>query len=480
MQNQYTKKPQSFQAITPGFEIGKIPPQSIDFEMAILGACLLESNAISQVANILKPESFYRDEHQNIYKSIINLFDSGKKVDLMTCMEQLRKDKNLESIGGAAYISELTNNIGSGAHVEFHARIIQQKFIQRELIRISSEIQNQAFDESIEVSDLLDYSSTELNKIIIQGVKKTGRFIKEIVKDVILSFEEIIKSGKKISGIPSGFNSIDKITLGWQKTDLIIIAARPSMGKTFIALMLASYPTKIGFKVVFFSIEMSEQQLVIRLIALETKIENGFFKTCEFNDDVWSKINTAQESFNSMDLIIDDTAGLTITEFRAKVLLYKRMYGIDMIIIDYLQLMNSSNGGNREGQVSYISRSLKEIAKEIEVPIICLSQVNRTCETRPDKRPHLSDLRESGAIEQDADIVAFLFRPEYYGITEDENNESTRGMLEIYFEKHRNGKLGSAFLKIEPNFTGATEKDDEILKQLDLNPNEFIEPNIKF
>lgn len=455
-------------------EIGKIPPQSIEMEEAVLGGLLLESNAIDEVVDILKPESFYCDEHQRIYIAIITLYNSGKPIDLLTVSECLSVLDNLDLIGGISRLSELTQNVGSAAHIEYHARIIQQKFIQRELIRISSEIQNKAFDDSVDVSDLIEFAEKELFSVVNGNIQKDFQTLAEIGKIELQEIEKIYKSQVEFTGIPSGFTSIDKYTSGWQLSDLIIIAGRPSMGKTAFALtQLKNICIDFGKKGAIFSLEMSAGQLWRRITSDLTGIENGKLRSKFLTTQDWNDMESAQAKIEKANIFVDDTPGISLIELRAKARKLKMKFGIDILFIDYLQLMQGAkeSRGNRESQVSEISRGLKILARELDIPIICLSQLNRSVETRGgDKRPQLSDLRESGAIEQDADIVAFVHRPEYYGIMEYEDNTSTVNIVEILIKKHRNGALADVILKRTSNFSRISDLNDDNIPE--IKPNE--------
>lgn len=450
------------------FEIGKLPPQSVELEEVVLGAIMLERDALIEIIDILKPESFYKDEHQKIFSAIMDLFSKEKSIDLLTVTEQLRVRKELDLVGGPARLSELTYRVSSAAHIEYHARIVQQKFIAREMIRISSTIQSMAFDESIDIDDVLEYSESEVFRISQGIVKKDPENINTLLKKTIDEIDKASKNNESLVGIPSGFIALDRKTNGWQNENLIIIAARPSMGKTaFMVSMARNIALDFKKKIAIFSLEMSSTQLTRRLISAHTFISSQLLVSGKLNEPEWNTITNKCPAFIDSNIFIDDTPALTIFELRAKSRRLKQQHGIDIIMIDYLQLMGSSSEfkGNREQEVSNISRSLKAISKELSVPVICLSQLNRSVETRGgDKRPQLSDLRESGAIEQDADIVAFIHRPEYYGISEYEGGESTKNMVEILIRKHRDGALGDVMLT----------HDDYFCRISDISDNNFM------
>lgn len=437
-------------------EMGKLPPQAVDLEEAVLGAIMLEKDALITILDILKPESFYKDEHQKIYQAIIDLSVNDQPIDILTVKEELRKKNELESIGGAYYIAQLTNRVASAAHVEFHARIVAQKYIQRELIRISSEIQTRSFDDSIDVMDLLDFSENAIFEIAEGNIKKETTKINVLIQKAIKEIEAASQQEDGLSGVPSGFTNIDRITSGWQRSDLVIIAARPSMGKTaFVLSMTRNMAVDHKRPIAVFSLEMSSIQLVNRLIVSETELAADKVRNGRLADFEWQQLETKVKALADAPIYIDDTPAISLFELRAKCRRLKTQHDIQLIIIDYLQLMTAGSDmrGNREQEVSIISRSLKAIAKELDVPVIALSQLNRSVEMRSgDKRPQLSDLRESGAIEQDADIVLFIHRPERYGITENEDGESMIGLAEIIIAKHRNGAVGDVKLRFRNEF----------------------------
>jgi replicative DNA helicase len=422
--------------IPVNLEQGKIPPQALELEEAVLGAIMLEKDAVIEVIDILKPESFYKDEHQKIYGAIMNLFSTDKAIDILTIPEELRKQNHLEEVGGVAYITQLTSRVASAAHIEFHARIVQQKFIQRELIRVATQIQNQAFDDAIDVNDLLDFSESQLFQVAQGHIKKEAAPMNVLIKDAITLIQEAAKRDDNLSGVPSGYTKIDRLTSGWQKSDLVIIAARPSMGKTaFVLSMTRNMAVDHKKAVAIFSLEMSSIQLVNRLITAEAEIPSDKIRVGNLSDTEWERLDYRIKRLEDAKIFIDDTPAISIFELRAKCRRLKRQHDIDIIIIDYLQLMSGTpeTKGNREQEVSNISRALKSIAKELSIPVIALSQLNRSVEIRTgSKRPQLSDLRESGAIEQDADMVIFIHRPEKYGILQDDEGNSLKGMAENY------------------------------------------------
>ncbi len=430
---------------------GKLPPQAVDLEEAVLGALMLEKNPVNDVIDVLKPESFYKEAHQKIYGAIMDLFAASEPIDILTVTNKLRSKGELDVVGGPYYISQLTNRVASTAHAETHARIIAQKFIMRELIRISGETIRNAYDETTDVFDLLDRAESELYGVAEGNIRKNYDSMSQIMKQALDQIEHAQNREDGISGINSGFAELDRITSGWQRSDMIVLAARPGMGKTaFVLSMARNSAVQFGHPVAVFSLEMSSIQLVNRLIASETEISAEKLRKGNLEPHEYQQLHSRIGELSKAPIFIDDTPALSIFELRAKARRLKQQHNIDLIIIDYLQLMTAgtSKGGNREQEISTISRSIKEIAKELDVPIIALSQLSRSVETRGgDKKPMLSDLRESGAIEQDADIVTFIYRPEYYGITEDEDGNPTNGTGEIIIAKHRNGSLASVRLK---------------------------------
>lgn len=444
---------------------GKIPPQALDLEGAVLGAIMLEKDAILSVLDILTPECFYQEAHQKIFTAAVDLSTKEKPIDLLTITEELRKREQLELVGGATYISQLTSRVGSAAHLEYHARIIAQKYIQRELIRVSSEIQARSYDETVDVDDLLDFSERELLNIAEGNIKKETVKINKLIADALVQIEAAGKRDDSLSGTPSGFTRLDRLTSGWQRSDLIILAARPSMGKTaFVLSMARNIAVEHHRPVAFFSLEMSSLQLVNRLIVAETQLPSDKIRNGRLENYQWEQLEYKIKDLEQAPIYIDDTPAISIFELRAKCRRLKQKYDIQAVIIDYLQLMTagqSGSSGSREQEVSTISRSLKSIAKELNIPIIALSQLNRSVEMRSgNKRPQLSDLRESGAIEQDADLVLFIHRPEYYGLDVDEEGNSLRGIAEIIVAKHRNGATGDIQLKFVKEFAKFSDLEE--------------------
>ena len=457
-------------------QYGKLPPQAIDVEEAVLGALMLERDAFITVADIIDTPSFYKEEHQKIFDSIKKLSGKEKPVDLLMVTQELKDREQLNEIGGPGFITQLTRRVASAAHIEFHARIIAQKFIQRELIRVSSEIQTKSYDDTVDVDDLIDFSESSLFKVAEGNIKKETRPIKPVLNEAIQQIEKARNQKDGLSGVPSGFTALDRITSGWQRTDLIIIAARPAMGKTaFVLTMARNMAVDHNRPVAVFSLEMSSIQLANRLISAETELGAEKIKTGRLEEHEWHQLNQRIKALDNAPLFIDDTPALSIFELRAKCRRLKMQHDIAVIIVDYLQLMTAGTDsrGSREQEVSLISRSLKAIAKELDVPIIALSQLNRSVESREGKRPQLSDLRESGAIEQDADIVAFIHRPEYFGITEDESGNSLLGVAEIIIAKHRNGATADVHLRFKKELAKFLDMDVQFSDGFGCNAQTF-------
>ena len=451
-------------------EVGRRPPEARELEEAVLGALMLEKDAYSIVSDILTPQSFYEHSHELIFKAIQTLSILQKPVDMLTVQEQLKKDGVLEDTGGPYYLAQLTSKVASTAHLEYHARIVAQKYLARELIRFTSEIQSKAFDETRDVDDLMQEAEANLFEISQRNMKKDVIQINPVINEAIELLNVAAKRKDGLSGLASGYHGLDKITSGWQKSDLIIIAARPAMGKTaFVLSMAKNIAVDIKHPVAVFSLEMSNVQLVNRLIVNVCEIEGEKIRNGQLAEHEWIQLDQKIKDLYDAPIFIDDTPSLSIFEFRTKARRLVREEHVEIIIIDYLQLMNASgaNFGSREQEVSTISRSLKGLAKELNIPIIALSQLNRGVENRvgngaDQKRPQLADLRESGAIEQDADMVCFIHRPEYYKIMEDAQGNSLVGLAEIIVAKHRNGSTGDVRLRFKSQFAKFTNLDDDI------------------
>ena len=460
------------------FVFGKVQPQALSLEEAVLGAIMLDKDALPVVLDILSKESFYTDAHQAIYTSMLKLFEKSHPVDLLTVTEELRKSGELEMIGGPYYLVELTNRVASAANIEYHARIISQKHIQRELIKVSTNIIRDAYEDTTDVIQLLDDAEQGLFNITQNHMNSGYESMGTLASKALKQIEEVSQKEEGLTGVPTGFTELDRLTSGWQPSDLIIVAARPGMGKTSFTLALArNAAMDFGKGVALFSLEMSNVQLVQRLISMEAEISGSKMRSGQLEDYEWTQLNGVIEKMSEVPIFIDDTAGINIFELRAKCRRLKMQHDIQMVVIDYLQLMSGGgdNKGNREQEISMISRGLKSLAKELSVPVIALSQLSRAVETRGGtKRPLLSDLRESGAIEQDADIVSFIYRPEYYGILEDEEGNSLKGTGEIIIAKHRNGALDTVKLRFTDKFAKFTNMDDPDFSDIPALPQDNI------
>lgn len=448
-------------------ELGTLPPQSIELEEAVLGALMLEKDGIMAVQEFLRPDSFYKDAHRTIYQAILELSARIEPIDLYTVGQMLQRTGKLEEVGGTAYLAVLTRKVSSASHIEYHSKIIAQKFVQRELIRAATDIQKNSYDDAKDVTDLIDFAEGEIFKVSEGNIKRDVQKSRDIITKTLRMIEEASKKPDGFSGVPSGFTQLDRLTLGWQPSDLIIIAARPSMGKTaFVLSMARNISIDFQRSVAFFSLEMSAQQLMLRLLVAESGLDSRDVRNGKLAPDQWKHLENSIKPLSDAQLFIDDTPALSIFEFRSKARRLKVQFDVQLIVIDYLQLMTGTTDtrGNREQEVASISRSLKAIAKELDIPIIALSQLNRSVESRGgSKRPQLSDLRESGSIEQDADLVAFIHRPEYYGLTEDETGNSTAGIAEIIIAKHRNGAVDTVklrFRKEQARFMDIDESED--------------------
>ena len=453
-------------------------------EEAVLGAMLLEQNAVTNVIDILKPDVFYKESHQKIFDAMHTLFADSQPVDILTVTQELKKRGELELVGGAYYISMLTNRVASAANVEYHARIVLEKYLQRELIRISSEIIRESYEDSKDVFDILDKAEKELFAVSETNLRRNYDDMRTLLKQAVEQIEGARNQEGHISGIPSGFAGLDRITAGWQKSDLVVLASRPGMGKTaFMLTMARNMAVDFNKPIAIFSLEMSGVQLVTRLIASETELDADKLKRGQLEQYEWEQLNARISTLTSAPLFIDDTPALSIFELRAKCRRLKAQHDIQLVVVDYLQLMStgSDGRGNREQEISNISRSMKSLAKELNIPVIAISQLSRAVETRGgSKKPILSDLRESGAIEQDADMVLFIYRPEYYKITEDEQGRSTQGLAELIIAKHRNGSLGEVPLRFINRFAKFTDyESDDFDYAPDMKPSDAFEQGSK-
>jgi replicative DNA helicase len=419
---------------------GRVPPQAVDIEAAVLGAMLLDKEALAKAFEVIDAEAFYRPAHGLIFRAMVGLFERSEPVDLITLAEELRRRGDLEKVGGEYALTELTARVASSANVEYHAHIVLEKSLMRQLIASSSEVILRAFSETEDALGLLDQAETKIFDISEQRMKKSFVTMGAAVTKTMALLESIHGSHSGVTGVPAGFTDLDNLTGGFQPSDLIIIAGRPSQGKTALVLSLARNASVLhDVPIAFFSLEMSVQQLVMRLMCAEARVDAHKVRTGRLPEDEWRKLSVSVGRLYKAKIFIDDTPSLGILELRAKARRLKAEHNIGLVVVDYLQLMQGPrNAQSREQEISAISRSLKALAKELNIPVIALSQLNRSVEARTDKRPALADLRESGAIEQDADVVLFVHRPEMYGL-EAQGGESSEGLAEIIIGKQRNG-----------------------------------------
>lgn len=443
---------------------GKMPPVANELEEAVLGALMLENEAMQDVAEILNAEHFYSTKHKLIYEAMSNLNAKSVAIDLLTLTEELKRLNYLDKIGGRYTLIQLTEKVASAVNIEHHARIIFQKYLQRELIHLGTDMQTSAYDDTKDVQDMLNEAENKLFTLSQGSMKRDVAQVLPVISEAIRQMEEASKREDQLSGVPSGFTDIDRITLGWQASTLVIIAARPAMGKTaFVLSMMRKMAIDHNKAVAMFSLEMSNVELVKRLITAETEIPMEKIKSGRLTSDEWSHFHKSITGLSNAPIFIDDTPGLSVFDLRSKCRILKKRHNISVVIIDYLQLMTAAamRPGNRQEEVAMISRSLKGLAKELEIPIIALSQLNRNVESRgtgkdsnssDSKRPQLADLRESGAIEQDADMVCFIHRPEYYKILEDADGNDLRGLGLFIIAKHRSGGLDDVKMKFTPQF----------------------------
>lgn len=445
---------------------GHLQPQSLEIEKIVLGALMIDKDAFTVVSEIINADTFYENRHQKIYQAIQTLNMEEKPVDIVTVVEELKREGTLEEIGGAVYIAELTQHVVSSAHIELHSRILAQKFLARQLISFASKIETRAFDESVDIDELMQQAEGMLFELSQKNMKRDYTQIDPVLERAVKNIQKAASNTGGLTGVPSGYTKLDDITSGWQPSDLVIIAGRPAMGKTSFALSIAkNIIVDYEIPIAFFSLEMNDEQLVNRLISNTCEIPGSKVMNGQLNDDEWRRLDKNIRKLQGKPLYIDDTAALSIFELRTKARRLVREKGVQLIMIDYLQLMNANGArfGNRQEEVSTISRSLKGLAKELNIPVLALSQLNRTVENRDGidgKRPQLSDLRESGAIEQDADMVLFVHRPEYYHIYQDEKGNDLRGMAQIIIAKHRKGAVGDVLLNFKGEFTRFSNPED--------------------
>jgi replicative DNA helicase len=434
----------------------KMPPQNMEAEQSVLGGILIENGAIHKVMEILTPDDFYRDSHKKIFNSLLDLSERDEPADLITLTHELRKKDKLDSIGGASYVASLIDSIPTAANIEYYARIVKEKAILRKLIEAATDIVTQSYEDRQDVEGLLDEAERAIFQIAENRVRPSFYPIREIVKSSFKTLEKLFEKKEMITGIPSGFKSLDHYTAGFQPSDLIIVAGRPSMGKTAICLNMAQYAAiEKRVPVAIFSLEMSKEQLVLRMLCSEAQVEGTRIRTGFLSESDWPKLTLAAGNLSDASIFIDDTPALTILELRAKARRLKGEHGLGLLIVDYLQLMRGRTMiENRQQEISEISRSLKALAKELNIPVIAVSQLSRRSESREDKRPQMSDLRESGAIEQDADLILFIYRDEVYNRSEDNPN---RGKAEVIIGKQRNGPTGKVDMTFLDKFTAFKE-----------------------
>jgi len=463
-QDNRSRRPRKAQPVDNTY--GHLQPQALDMEKAVLGALMIDKDAYAVVCELLYPESFYEPRNQMVYAAIRDLSMEEKPVDILTVMDRLAKNGTLEEVGGPGYVTELSSRVASSANVEYHANVIAQKFLARQLISFASVIETKAFDETIDIDELMQEAEGSLFELSQRNMKKDYTQINPVIAQAIKSIQAAATNTDGLTGVATGYHKLDDMTSGWQPSDLVIIAGRPAMGKTSFALSMAkNIACDYRVPMAFFSLEMSNQQLVDRLISNVCEIEGSKILNGQLRQDEWDRLDKRINKLLDAPLYVDDTPGLSVFELRTKARRLVREHHVEIIMIDYLQLMNA-NGmrfSSRQEEVSTISRSLKGLAKELNVPILALSQLNRGVESREGlegKRPQLSDLRESGAIEQDADMVLFVHRPEYYHIYQDEQGHDLRGMAQIIIAKHRKGATGDVLLTFRGQFTRFENPED--------------------
>ena len=479
-QPQQNRRARSPRALDNSSILGKVQPQAIEVEEAVLGAIMLEKDAFSKVSEILTVETFYERKNQLVFEAIRRLALEQKPIDILTVNQQLIADGTLDEIGGPYYIASLTAKVGSASHIEYHANIIAQKYLQRQLISYAGSIEAAAFDETCDVDETMQKAEAELFQLSQRNIRNGVIQIDPVIQEALLKIEQAANRADGLSGLPTGFHDLDKMTSGWQATDLIIVAARPAMGKTAFALsMIKNMGVDYNIPVGIFSLEMSKLQLVNRLLQNVCEITGDKVKSGRLDKDEWFQLTAKVSALQGAPIYVDDTSGLSIFELRTKARRLVHDHGVKIIMIDYLQLMNA-NGmrfSSRQEEVSVISRSLKGLAKELDIPILALSQLNRGVESREGlegKRPQLSDLRESGAIEQDADMVLFVHRPEYYHIYQDDNGRDLRGMAQIIIAKHRKGATGDVLLTFRGEFTRFENPEDSRLSKKKTQEGEIL------
>ncbi|MFC2760777.1 replicative DNA helicase [Hallella multisaccharivorax] len=467
-----SKKPRRKASVPIDPTYGHLQPQALDIEKVVLGALMIDKDAFSIVSETLRPDTFYEPRHQKIYAAIQKLNIDENPVDILTVTNELEKEGTLDDVGGPTYIVDLASHVASAANVEYHSKILQQKYMARQLISFASKVETAAFDPMVDTDELMQEAEGSLFEISQKNMRQDYTQIDPVVRQAVDIIQKASSNSTGLTGIPSGFTKLDDMTSGWQKSDLVIIAGRPAMGKTSFALSIAkNIAVDYCEPVAFFSLEMNNVQLVDRLISNVCEIEGKKIMNGQLARDEWERLDKRLSKLTGAPLFIDDTPGMSIFELRTKARRLVREKGVKLIMIDYLQLMNANGArfGNRQEEVSTISRSLKGLAKELDIPVIALSQLNRTVENREGlegKRPQLSDLRESGAIEQDADMVLFVHRPEYYHLYEDEKGNDLRGKAQIIIAKHRKGATGDVLLSFQGQYTRFANPEDAMLAPL--------------
>ncbi|MBW2146719.1 MAG: replicative DNA helicase [Deltaproteobacteria bacterium] len=432
----------------------KIPPQNIEAEQAVLGSILLDNEMIPRVVEVIGERDFYRDSHRKVFHGILELFERNEPADLITLTNILRDKNQLDEVGGPAFMASLVENVSTAANVEYHARIVKEKAILRNIISAATEIVSRGFQNSGNVDEYLDYTQQVLLRIAEQRIRPSFYPIKELIKSGFAHIEKLYERKEAITGVPTGFDDFDRLTAGLQKSDLVVVAGRPGMGKTTFALNVATYAAvRSHVPVVIFSLEMSREQLALRMLCSEARVDSSRVRTGMLSERDWPRLTTAAGILSEAPIYVDDTPGLTSMELRAKARRLRAEHEMGLIIVDYLQIMSGlSRSENRQQEISEISRSLKGLAREMDVPLLVLSQLNRAPEERKG-RPQLADLRESGAIEQDADVVCLIYRPELYDIKTDEDGNSLENVAKINIAKQRNGPTGDFHLTFSKEFT---------------------------
>lgn len=485
VQERNNNRQRSRKSETTNIDTVKIPPQALDCEEAVIGGLLLEPSAFYEVAAILKKEYFYDERYQDIFNAMFTLSNNHQPIDYITVGDQLKKDGNFDKIGGMVMLAELSSKISSAVNIESYAEIVAQKYLARELIRVSTNIQNMAYNPQTDVKDLISETEQEVFAVTQTNVRQEAVQVNNVIQEVIDKIQEAGNNNGRYTGVPSGFTKLDDLIYGWQPGTLNVIAARPAMGKTAFALSMAKHMTvDYGKTVCVFSLEMSTVELTTRLLVNVSEIEGEKIKKGNLMPYEWEILSKKAQVLSNARLFIDDTPGLTIFELCSKARKLKRTENLDCIIIDYLQLVNATiKNGSREQEVSYVSRSLKALAKELKIPVIALAQLNRGVETRQtdDKRPHLSDLRESGAIEQDADTVTLLHRPSYYGINQDSKGRDISGLALVILAKHRSGSIDDIWLAFKKNFIKFENfKNGDLESDKDNINNSFLTENQQY